>query len=140
MYIDEVMTHNTQVVSSGSSVKEVANTMAQNQAGMIPVYEDDKLIGTVTDRDLVVGAIAKNMSVNDKILNVISEPVLYCFKDDLAIDVLENMNRNKVQRLVVLDNEHNKQLAGIVSVGDIASQCDDEHIARSIVECSRHYH
>ncbi|WP_218355127.1 CBS domain-containing protein [Alteromonas lipotrueiana] len=140
MLIDEVMSKNTEVVKSTASVKEVANRMAEFKAGLMPIYEDDKLIGTVTDRDLVIEAIAKGKTLEDKISSIVSEPVLYCFKDDDTETVLNNMRKNGVQRLVVLDNQESKRLVGIVSLADIASKCDSNETAKSIVDCCKHYH
>tara|TARA_E500000331_G_C17111670_1_gene649928 strand:+ start:279 stop:701 length:423 start_codon:yes stop_codon:yes gene_type:complete len=140
MLIDEVMSKNTEVVKSTASVKEVANRMAELKAGLMPIYEDDKLIGTVTDRDLVIEAIAKGKTLEDKISSIVSEPVLYCFKDDDTETVLNNMRKNGVQRLVVLDNQESKRLVGIVSLADIASKCDSNETAKSIVDCCKHYH
>ena len=94
----------------------------------------------MTDRDLVINAVAKGISLDDSISPILSEPVLYCFKDDDTDTVLANMSKNEVQRLVVLDNEESKQLAGVVSVGDIASKCENSDTAKSIVDCCKHYH
>ncbi len=140
MLVDEVMSKNTEVVTSTASVKEVANRMAELKAGLMPIYEGDKLIGTVTDRDLVIEAIAKGKNLDDEIASIASEPVLYCFKDDDTETVLNNMRKNEVQRLVVLDNQESKRLVGIVSVADIASRCDSNETAKSIVDCCKHYH
>lgn len=140
MLVDEVMSKNTEVVTSTASVKEVANRMAELKAGLMPIYEGDKLIGTVTDRDLVIEAIAKGKNLDDKISSFASEPVLYCFKDDDTETVLNNMRKNEVQRLVVLDNQESKRLVGIVSLADIASKCDSNETAKSIVDCCKHYH
>ncbi|AXR07739.1 CBS domain-containing protein [Salinimonas sediminis] len=140
MLVDEVMSKNTEVVTSTASVKEVANRMAELKAGLMPIYEGDKLIGTVTDRDLVIEAIAKGKNLDDEIASIASEPVLYCFKGDDTETVLNNMRKNEVQRLVVLDNQESKRLVGIVSVADIASRCDSNETAKSIVDCCKHYH
>lgn len=140
MYIHEVMTKNTEILPSSATVKETANKMAQTKAGLMPVYDNDKLVGIVTDRDLVINAVAKGISLDDSISPILSEPVLYCFKDDDTDTVLANMSKNEVQRLVVLDNEESKQLAGVVSVGDIASKCENSDTAKSIVDCCKHYH
>jgi len=131
MYIHEVMTNNTEILPSNTTVMETAKKMAEMKAGLMPVYNNDKLVGIVTDRDLVVNAV---------ISSILSEPVLYCFKDDDTDTVLGNMSKNEVQRLVVLDSEENKQLVGVVSVGDIASKCESSDTAKSIVDCCKHYH
>jgi CBS domain-containing protein len=140
MYIHEVMTNNTEILPSNTTVMETAKKMAEMNAGLMPVYNNDKLVGIVTDRDLVVNAVAKGVSLDDSISSILSEPVLYCFKDDDTDTVLGNMSKNEVQRLVVLDSEENKQLVGVVSVGDIASKCESSDTAKSIVDCCKHYH
>lgn len=140
MYINEVMSKSTEIAPSTASLKDIANKMAEIKTGLLPIYDNDKLIGTVTDRDIVVNAIAKGISLDDKISSIVSEPVLYCFEDDDTETVLKNMRENKVQRLIVLDNKESKQLSGIVSVADIASKCDSSDTADKIVECCKHYH
>ncbi|QJR81665.1 CBS domain-containing protein [Alteromonas pelagimontana] len=140
MQIREVMSENTEVASSKASVRDVAQMMAKQGAGLMPVYDGDKLIGAVTDRDLVTKALANGVSTDDEISKIVNDPVLYCFRDDDTNTVLNNMKENHVQRLIVLDNENDKRLVGIVSVGDIADKCQDEATAKSIVECCKHYH
>ena len=66
--------------------------------------------------------------------------MLYAFEDQDVKDVLRNMREQQVQRLVVLNNQSDKSLVGVVTIGDIADRCDDDEMAREIANCSKHYH
>jgi len=98
--------------------KEAAKTMAELDAGALPVGEKDHLIGMITDRDIAIRGIAKGKGPKAKVRDVMTEDVKYCFDDQELEDVTRNMADIQVRRLPVLNR--GKRLVGIVSLGDIA--------------------
>ena len=92
--------------------------MARLDVGVLPVGEDDKLIGMITDRDITVRAVAAGKGPGTPVREVMSSEVKYCFEGDDLDEVAENMADIKLRRLPVLDGK--KRLVGIISIGDIA--------------------
>jgi len=119
MKVSEAMTPDVQIASPNQSIQEAAKMMAAIDAGVLPVGDNDRLVGMITDRDIVVRAVAKGLSPSTKIRDVMSNgSVMYCFEDEEVEEVAHNMADIKVRRLPVLNRK--KRLVGIVSLGDIA--------------------
>lgn len=118
MRVSEAMTRDVRVASPGQTIRDVANIMAEIDAGAMPVGENDRLVGMITDRDIAIRAIAADKGPKTPIREVMSKEVMYCFEDDELDEVVQNMADIKVRRLPVLDRE--KRLVGILSLGDIA--------------------
>jgi CBS domain-containing protein len=120
MKIKEAMTKEVLVASPDQTIGDAARMMAERDSGALPVGEEDRLVGMITDRDIVIRAVAKDLGPETAIREVMSKEVLYCFQDEDVEHVAENMGEQQVRRLPVLDRE--KRLVGIVSLGDIARQ------------------
>ena len=118
MRVSEAMTRDVRVATPGQSIRDAAKTMAEIDAGVLPVGENDRLIGMITDRDIAIRAVAADKGPQTPIRDIMSKEVLYCFEDDDVDDVVQNMADIKVRRLPVLN--HEKRLVGILSLGDIA--------------------
>jgi len=118
MLVSEAMSSDVKMASPDQSIRDAARMMAELDAGVLPVGENDKLVGMITDRDIAVRAVAAGKPPTTKVREVMSSEVKYCFEDDDLDDVAENMADIKVRRLPVLNRE--KRLVGIVSLGDIA--------------------
>ncbi len=119
MKVRECMSHDVLVANPRQTIAEAARMMSECDAGVLPVGEDDRLVGMITDRDIVVRALAKGKALNTTVREVMSnDQVLYCFEDDDVADVAENLAEQQVRRLPVLNRD--KRLVGIVSLGDIA--------------------
>lgn len=119
MRVSEVMTADVQIANPNQSIQDAAQTMAAIDAGVLPVGENDRLVGVITDRDIAVRAVAKGLSPSTKVREVMSEgEVMYCYEDEDLEDVAHNMADIKVRRLPVLNRA--KRLVGIISLGDIA--------------------
>lgn len=124
MKVSEAMTRNVRVASPGETICQAARTMAEIDAGIIPVAENDRLVGMITDRDIAVRAVAAGKSPDTPIRDIMSsEGVCYCFDDQEIDDVASNMAAVKVKRLPVVNRD--KRLVGILSLGDI-SQADNQ--------------
>jgi CBS domain-containing protein len=116
--INDVMSNEVNIASPGQSIREAARMMAKIDAGVLPVGENDRLVGMITDRDIAVRAVAAGKSPDTPVREIMSSEVKYCFADDDVDEVAQNMADLKVRRLPVLDRD--KRLVGIVSLGDIA--------------------
>lgn len=139
MQIREVMTKRPQYLAADVTIREVAQTMRDNNTGFEPLVDHDKVVGVVTDRDIALRAFAENRSPDDKANTVATEKVLYAYENDDVEDVIQNMVDMQVQRLLVLNNQDNKDLVGVVTLGDMADHCKDDTMARKLVNCARHY-
>lgn len=140
MQIKDVMSPKPEVLAAEATIREAAMQMRENDSGAMPIYKNDKLIGMVTDRDITIRGIADGKSIDDKVSEILTDDVFYCFEDDDVKSALKDMHERQVQRFIVLDNPNSKELVGIVSVADIADKCKDDESARAIAECCSHYH
>ena len=133
MRIADAMTRNVQLVNPTQSIVEAAQMMADCDCGSLPVAENDKLVGMITDRDIVVRALARGKSRDTRIKVVMSPEIKYCFEEDDLNNVARNMGDLQIRRLPVVDK--NKNLVGIVSLGDIAVT-DEVPAAEALSEIS----
>jgi len=122
MRVSEAMTPDVCIASPEQSIAEAARIMAEIDAGVLPVAENDRLIGMITDRDIAIRAVAAGKGAETPVREVMSREVKYCFEDQDTEDVAENMAEIKVRRLPVLNR--GKRLVGILSLGDLAI-CED---------------
>ncbi|HEX6861061.1 MAG TPA: CBS domain-containing protein [Caulobacteraceae bacterium] len=120
MRIADIMSRDVTVAPPECTLREAAQTMARIDAGSLPVCDGKRLLGMVTDRDIVVRGLAKDCGPDSTVTQVMSEGVEYCFEDDDLIEVGDKMAASQIRRLPVLDRDHN--LIGIVSLGDLARE------------------
>jgi CBS domain-containing protein len=123
MRVADAMTRDVRLANPDQSIIEAAQMMADGDCGSLPVGENDRLVGMVTDRDIVVRALAQGKT-DCKIRDVMSEDIKYCFEDDDIDDVAQNMGDLQIRRLPVLSKD--KRLIGIVSLGDITQTTDTD--------------
>src|SRR5215470_11240517 len=116
MNVSQLMTRDVEIVSPGQTLEHAAKIMAALDAGVLPVGENDRLVGMITDRDIAIRGVAQGKGPDAKIANVMSHEVKYCFEDDPVDEVIRNMGDIQVRRLPVLNSE--KRLVGILSLGD----------------------
>ena len=117
MQVQECMTKNPATIRAESSLQKAAENMGIHDFGALPVSKDNKLVGMVTDRDICVRGTAKGFRPDEPVTKVMTEELLYCRASDDVEDVLNNMGAMQVRRLPVVDEQ--KQLVGIVSIGDL---------------------
>jgi len=131
MRVNEVMTRGVECTRPDASLQEAAAKMKSLDVGLLPVCGDaDRLVGMITDRDITVRSSAEGESPAEiRVADVMTPEVLYCFEDATVEDAALLMEQKQVRRLVVLDR--NKRLVGIVSLGDLAVETRDEHLAGS---------
>jgi CBS domain-containing protein len=130
MLVRDVMTHAVRLVRPNETIEQAASTMAEIDAGLLPLTDDDRMIGMITDRDIAVRAVARGLGPDTKVSEVMTTDVKYCFDDEAAEDVAENMGDIQVRRLPVLDRD--KRLVGIVSLGDIATTHESPAVAHAL--------
>ena len=119
MNINDIMTRNVKIITSDQSIGDAAHAMAEADCGAILVHENARLVGMITDRDIAIRAVAKGLSADTSVREVMSDNIRYCFEDEDIQHVAENMAGNHLRRLPVMDR--NKRLVGIVSLGNFAS-------------------
>lgn len=131
MKIQEMMTRDVRIANPEHTLREAARIMAEIDAGALPVGENDRLVGMLTDRDIVVRAVAEGKGPDTRVRDVMSSDICYCFADQELEEVAANMADVKVRRLPVVNRE--KRLVGIVSLGDIALADDPKGAATTVL-------
>ncbi|GMV29962.1 MAG: signal transduction protein [Rhodanobacteraceae bacterium] len=124
MKVSEVMSGDVYVVQRQDSIRVAAQLMRSKDIGSVPVSADDKLVGMVTDRDIVVRALAEGLDPSTPVGQIMSEGIKYCFDDEDLRDVARNMSELCVRRLPVVDRD--KKLVGFVSLSNVADAGDTE--------------
>jgi CBS domain-containing protein len=123
MQVSEVMTRSVDLVSPNMQIKDAAVRMREDNVGALPVGENDRLVGMVTDRDIAMRAVAENRSPSQTaVRDVMSEKVFYCFDDNDLMEAARLMAKHQVHRLPVLNR--GKRLVGIVALADLARTSD----------------
>jgi CBS domain-containing protein len=117
--VSDVMTRDVRIASPDQTICEVAGAMAEADVGSLPVGENDRLIGMITDRDIVLRAVAKGRDPKTPVREVMTDSIQYCYEDDDVVGVAENMAHLGVRRLAVLN--HDKRLVGIVALSNVAN-------------------
>lgn len=121
--LKDVMSFNVRVISPEATLQQAASQMRDTDCGMLPVGENDRMIGAVTDRDIAVRGVAEGKGGDTLVRDVMSEDVIWCYEDDTVETGADMMSRYQVRRLPVVNRE--KRLVGIVSLGDFAVAADD---------------
>lgn len=124
MQVSEIMTPDCQLIDPNASVREAAKRMRDENIGALPVGENDRLVGMVTDRDIAMRAVAEDKRPGTtSVRDVMSEKIFYIFDDDEIGQAARCMADHQVRRLPVLN--HDKRLVGIVAMADLAHTGDE---------------
>ncbi|MCA1624942.1 MAG: CBS domain-containing protein [Acidobacteria bacterium] len=131
----EIMTGNVKTANREMSLQEVAVLMRDGDMGAIPVLENGKLVGIVTDRDIVVRAIAEGRDAETKIGDVMTTEIYSVKSDDFVFEAIRLMGDKQVRRIPVVSETG--ELAGIIAMADIALEMEDEReIAETLGDIS----
>ena len=130
MKVSEVMTREVQTIRPDQSVQEAASFMLSADAGSIPVAEGDRLIGMITDRDIAVRGVAKGHGPDTAVRDLMTDDLVVVRIDDDIEDAAEKMSSAQVRRLPVIDEE--ERLCGIVSLGDLSREADQDCADRAL--------
>jgi CBS domain-containing protein len=119
MFVRDVMTAQVNFVASDAPVNEIARLMRDEGIGSVPVADGEKLVGMITDRDIVVRGMAEGQDPRAlRARDVMSPQILFCLEDQTLEEVLEHMGQEQVRRMPVVDA--NRRLVGVVSLGDLS--------------------
>lgn len=124
MKVGEIMTKDCKIVSANDTVKRAAELMAEEHVGCLPVEENDRLVGVITDRDIATRCVAQGLDASAPVRDLMTNDIKYCFEDQDVSELLDNMAELQVRRIPVMNRE--KRLVGIFSLADAARSGDAE--------------
>ena len=130
MKVSEVMTREVQTIRPDQPIQEAASFMLSADAGSIPVAEGGRLIGMITDRDIAVRGVAKGYGPETPVRELMTGDIICARVDDNVEEVATRMSEARVRRLPVIDEQ--EKLCGIVSLGDLSRETDDETAAQAL--------
>lgn len=135
MKVQDIMTRDVTMASPQETIQWAAQRMREMDVGALPVGDNDRLVGMITDRDIAVRAIAEGKGPNALVRDVMTARVMYCYLDQDLAEVTTNMADIQLRRLPVLD--HDKRMVGIVALGDIAVSDDSANVNEALAGISR---
>jgi len=135
--VKDIMTRNLTTVSRNTSLNQAAMLMKTEDVGSLPVMENNLIVGIITDRDIVVRAVAEtNGMMTQTVGDVMTSELTFCRPDDQVVDVLRQMGDQRVRRLPIIDG--NGVLKGIVSLADLALEIEkDDRLAQTLTDISK---
>ncbi|MDH6590408.1 CBS domain-containing protein [Variovorax sp. TBS-050B] len=116
--IKDVMSRDVQVISPDATIAEAARRMREGDFGMMPVGENDRLVGAISDRDIVVRGLAEGRDGTAKVRDVMSDGIRWAYDDETVERAALIMAQYQIRRLPVIN--HDKRLVGILALGDVA--------------------
>ena len=123
MEVREIMSSDVETVAPEDTLQDAAEKMKSLDVGFLPICENNRLIGTVTDRDIVIRAIAEGKDIKTNVRSAMTKGIFYCFDDEDVVTCAETMKEKEVKRMLVLNRD--KKLVGVVSLGDLAKAHQD---------------
>jgi CBS domain-containing protein len=134
--VKDLMSRDVKVISPDMTIGDAAKKMRDGDFGMMPVGEDDRMIGTISDRDIAIRAVAEGKDGATKVRDVMSEGIAWAYEDDSVEHAATIMSKRQVRRLPVVDRD--KRLVGIVALGDFAVESFDiQPAAKALAEISK---
>jgi CBS domain-containing protein len=133
MQVREIMTPDVEVVHPDATLKEAAEKMSRLDIGPLPVCDGERLVGMLTDRDITVRVTAQGRDPNTtKVREAMTSEVVYCFEDQNVQTAAQMMEMRQIRRVPVLNR--NKRLVGIVSLGDLSVETQNQQLAGKTLE------
>ena len=134
--LKDLMSRDVKVISPDMTIGDAAKKMRDGDFGMMPVGEDDRMIGTISDRDIAIRAVAEGKDGGTRVRDVMSEGVVWVYEDDSVEEVATIMSKHQVRRLPVVNRD--KRLVGIVALGDFAVESSEiQPAAQALAEISK---
>ncbi|HEY9064883.1 MAG TPA: CBS domain-containing protein [Burkholderiaceae bacterium] len=122
--IADAMTRGAHTLTPNDKLTTAAQAMNEYDIGALPVCDGGRLVGMVTDRDLVVRGVAKGVVPDEAVVaSVMSPDVCCCYEDEPVADAMDRMRREQIRRMPVVDRE--QHLVGMLALGDLATKHDD---------------
>lgn len=136
MQAKDIMTKEVSWVNPKDSLHDAASKMKKLNVGVLPVCDGQKLVGIITDRDIVLGSTAEGNDPNTAMVSeTMSSKVEYCLEDEDISEIARRMEKKKIRRLPVIG--HNKKLVGIISLGDFATRGGQKAACEILEKVSR---
>lgn len=133
MRVNDVMTPHAECTRPDATLQVAAARMKSLDVGALPVCDNDRLVGMITDRDMTIRATGEGANpVTARVKDVMTPDVIYCFEDQDVVEAAQLMKDHQIRRLVVLNRD--KRLVGIVSLGDLAVETGNEQLAGTTLE------
>ncbi len=137
MFVREIMRDKAEVIRFDRSVQEAAQMMRKGNFGSLPIEQNDRMVGMITDRDITIRVVAEGLDPKEtKVIDCMTEGISYCYDDEDADAVARKMASVQVRRLPVINR--NKRLVGIVSLTDMARNARNEKLTQEIVSQVAH--
>lgn len=134
-HIRDVMTPNPETVTEKDSIRDVARIMKDSDTGVVPVVDGKKIIGLITDRDIVVRGLAEGKNLENARVNELMTKSIRSVREDASVnEALELMSKAEIRRVPVVNS--NNELVGIVSLGDIAETNQDGRVGQAVENIS----
>lgn len=130
MKVNEIMSREVRTVMPSTTLREAAEIMRQADIGALVVNDNDRMSGVVTDRDIVIRAVADGLDFSTPVSAVMSDEVCYCFDDEEIDHVAKNMAQIQKRRLPVVNRD--KRLVGMVSLANIA-KCNADKLSANLL-------
>lgn len=121
--LKDVMSQNVKILDPDATIKDAARQMRDGNFGLMPVGENDRLVGTLSDRDIVIRAVAEGRDASSKVRDVMSNEVVWAYENDSVEKACELMSNHQIRRLPIVNAD--KRLVGIVALGDLAVEVSD---------------
>lgn len=134
--LKELMTRDVKVITPDMTIGDAAKMMRDGNFGMMPVVEDDRMIGTISDRDIAIRAVAEDKDCSSKVRDVMSEGIAWAYEDESVEQAATIMSERQVRRLPVVNRD--KRLVGIVALGDFAVESSQiQPAAQALADISK---
>lgn len=130
MDIRKIMNSNVELVTPSTTLKDAAVKMSKSGIGFLPIG-DDRLTGSITDRDIVLRGVGQGKDIEKTtVKDIMTDEVLYCFDDTEVEALAKNMGEKQVRRMPVVNKD--KQLVGVISLGDIAPHLEADALKNTL--------
>jgi CBS domain-containing protein len=128
MKVQEIMTRNVEVIDADTPIAKAADKMRQLNIGFLPVCENNRLAGTVTDRDIAIRSVAQGRDPRlAPVREIMSLQVFWSYEDEDLVNVAHYMQDREVRRMIILNRQ--KHIVGVVSIGDLARASGERQLA-----------
>jgi CBS domain-containing protein len=127
------MTKGAECSRPNATLQEAAWRMKELNVGALPVCDHERLVGMITDRDITIRSVAEGRDPrSDRVREIMTPGIVYCYEDQEVAEAAELMREKQIRRLPVLNRD--KQLVGIVSLGDLAVETGDDALCGHALE------
>lgn len=134
MKVRDVMSRDVEIARPTDPIRQVARRMSEIDTGFIPVCDGRKVQGVITDRDIVLRVVAEGGDVNAPVSQYMTSQVEYALDSDDLDKVADRMGDDQIRRMIVVDD--NKDLVGVVSLGDLAREHKAKSVGKALGEIS----